>query len=238
VKIFLRCGRQQAGEPPRISRVSGEHHENEGQDMSKNILIAAAIAVILGAAWWLTRPAEEPATATASTALASGVHLDALDRGTRPQDDFYRFVNGGWLDATAIPEIYSGYTVYHTVYEDAETVLREIIEDAAANPGEPGSEQRKVGDFYATWMDAAAIDAAGIKPQVSWGTSPEMVLPIDGRIPDPDAEPDPGRRESIARALAYLLEADVVTGQILFVDGGRRLAPRGAAEPPAGGAAS
>src|SRR5690606_33767629 len=44
--------------------------------------------------------------------------------------------------------------------------------------------------------------------------------------------------EAIARALAYLLEADVVTGQILFVDGGRRLAPRGAAEPPAGGAAS
>ena len=48
------------------------------------------------------------------------------------------------------------------------------------------------------------IDAATIEPQVSWGTSPEMVLPIGGRIPDPAAEPDLTRRESITRALKYM----------------------------------
>ena len=50
----------------------------------------------------------------------SGVDLGALDRSTRAQDDFYQFANGGWLDATEIPEIYSGYTVYHEVHEEAE----------------------------------------------------------------------------------------------------------------------
>jgi len=96
--------------------------------------------------------------------LLSGVHLDALDRSTRPQDDFYQFVNGGWLDSTEIPEIYSGYTVYHEVNERVEIALREIIEAAADSPGEKGSESQQVGDIYGSWMDVERINAAGIAP--------------------------------------------------------------------------
>jgi 3-isopropylmalate/(R)-2-methylmalate dehydratase large subunit len=48
------------------------------------------------------------------------------------------------------------------------------------------------------------VDAATIKPHVTWGTSPEMVTTIDGRVPDPDAEKDPVLREGIERALAYM----------------------------------
>jgi 3-isopropylmalate/(R)-2-methylmalate dehydratase large subunit len=48
------------------------------------------------------------------------------------------------------------------------------------------------------------LDAAQIKPQVTWGTSPEMVLAIDGRVPDPDREKDPARRDAIEKALAYM----------------------------------
>ncbi len=48
------------------------------------------------------------------------------------------------------------------------------------------------------------LAAAEIKPQVTWGTSPEMVLPVDARVPDPDREKDPVRREGIERALAYM----------------------------------
>ncbi|HEY9398244.1 MAG TPA: 3-isopropylmalate dehydratase large subunit [Burkholderiales bacterium] len=48
------------------------------------------------------------------------------------------------------------------------------------------------------------IDVTRIKPQVTWGTSPEMVTTIDGRVPDPDKEKDPIRREGIERALAYM----------------------------------
>ena len=46
--------------------------------------------------------------------------------------------------------------------------------------------------------------AAEIAPQVTWGTSPEMVLPVDARVPDPDKEKDAGRREGMERALAYM----------------------------------
>jgi 3-isopropylmalate/(R)-2-methylmalate dehydratase large subunit len=48
------------------------------------------------------------------------------------------------------------------------------------------------------------IDASSIRPQVTWGTSPEMVVTIDDRVPDPDKEKDPVRREGMARALAYM----------------------------------
>jgi 3-isopropylmalate/(R)-2-methylmalate dehydratase large subunit len=48
------------------------------------------------------------------------------------------------------------------------------------------------------------LDAAQIQPQVTWGTSPEMVLPVDGRVPDPDKEKDSVKREAIERALVYM----------------------------------
>jgi len=103
-------------------------------------------------------------TTTTPVKLISGVNLTALDTSTRPQDDFYQFANGGWLDTTQIPEIYSGYTVYHQVFEEAEIALRDIIEAAAANPGKPGSESQQVGDIYNSWMDEEAINRAGIDP--------------------------------------------------------------------------
>jgi len=94
----------------------------------------------------------------------SGVNLDALDRSTRPQDDFYQFTNGGWLDSTEIPEMYSGYTVYHQVREEVEVALRTIINDAADNPDEQGSESQQVGDIYSSWMDVETINSLGIEP--------------------------------------------------------------------------
>ncbi len=48
------------------------------------------------------------------------------------------------------------------------------------------------------------IDAAEIIPQVSWGTSPEMVVPVDARVPDPDKEKDPVKRDAMEKALVYM----------------------------------
>lgn len=59
-------------------------------------------------------------------------------------------------------------------------------------------------DEGAVFDRVVAINAADIAPQVSWGTSPEMVLPVDARIPDPDKEKDPMRRQGIERALEYM----------------------------------
>ncbi|HEY6087405.1 MAG TPA: 3-isopropylmalate dehydratase large subunit [Burkholderiaceae bacterium] len=59
-------------------------------------------------------------------------------------------------------------------------------------------------DADAKWDRVVEIDASQLKPQVTWGTSPEMVVAIDERVPDPEREKDAGRREGIERALVYM----------------------------------
>lgn len=119
----------------------------------RNTVIAAVGMLLLAAC------SSEP-----EAPLVSGVDLDALDRDTRPQDDFYQFVNGGWLDNTEIPDIYSGYTVYHEVREKVELDLREIIDEAAAAPGPQGSESQQIGDLFNAWMDTETINENTIHP--------------------------------------------------------------------------
>ena len=59
-------------------------------------------------------------------------------------------------------------------------------------------------DLGATFDRSVSVDASTIKPHVTWGTSPEMVVAIDDRVPDPDKEKDPVRREGMERALVYM----------------------------------
>ena len=59
-------------------------------------------------------------------------------------------------------------------------------------------------DDHAKFDRVVTLDAREIKPQVTWGTSPEMVVPIDGRVPDPDKERDATKRTGIERALVYM----------------------------------
>ena len=59
-------------------------------------------------------------------------------------------------------------------------------------------------DSDAAFDQVIGLDASGIIPQVTWGTSPEMVLGIDNRVPDPDKEKDPNNRSAIERALVYM----------------------------------
>jgi 3-isopropylmalate/(R)-2-methylmalate dehydratase large subunit len=74
----------------------------------------------------------------------------------------------------------------------------ELFERAAAH------WRTLVSDEGAQFDRVLHIDAASLKPQVTWGTSPEMVLPVDGRVPDPSAESDPVKAGGIRRALDYM----------------------------------
>ena len=54
------------------------------------------------------------------------------------------------------------------------------------------------------WEETHVLDGASIAPQVTWGTSPEMVVAVDGRVPDPDRERDATRRDGMEKALSYM----------------------------------
>jgi len=77
-------------------------------------------------------------------------------------------------------------------------------------------------DPDAAWDSIVELDASQIKPQVTWGTSPEMVLSIEDRVPDPEREKDANKRDAMERALAYMnLEpnkpiADIVIDKVFI----------------------
>jgi putative endopeptidase len=90
------------------------------------------------------------------------------DPSVSPADDFYRFANGGWLDANPVPPEYGAWGSAHEVHVRNETILRELLQDAVSTEAESGSTQQMVGDYYASGMDTATIEALDLSPLKPW----------------------------------------------------------------------
>src|SRR5713101_5085123 len=90
--------------------------------------------------------------------------LASLDKNASACTDFYQYANGGWLAANPIPAAYPSWGIAHILDEKNRDVLHDILEAAAKNTSAPkGSSEQKVGDYYATCMDEAKIEAEGAK---------------------------------------------------------------------------
>ncbi len=87
-----------------------------------------------------------------------------FDQSVKPQDDFYRFVNGTWLKNTAIPADQARWHTFTILAERNMEALRQLAERAAAKGKSGTAIEQLVGDYYASGMDEAAINATGIKP--------------------------------------------------------------------------
>ncbi len=87
-----------------------------------------------------------------------------LDKTCKPCDDFFQFAMGGWMKSNPIPPEYSTWGSFTVLADKNQQALRQILEAAEKSDAPSGSSQRKVGDFYASCMDTAAIEAAGTKP--------------------------------------------------------------------------
>jgi putative endopeptidase len=92
------------------------------------------------------------------------VHMQNLDTGVRPQDDFYRFVNGKWLTNTSIPPDRSNFGAFALLEDNAERDLKAILDEAAAANAPVGADAQKVGDFYTSFLDEATVEARGLAP--------------------------------------------------------------------------
>jgi len=93
-----------------------------------------------------------------------GIDLSGLDRATRPQDDFFLFVNGTWMKNASIPADKSNYGVAGELADKAETDVRSIIEEAAGRVNLAGSVAQKVGDLYSSYMNEPLAEKLGISP--------------------------------------------------------------------------
>jgi putative endopeptidase len=94
----------------------------------------------------------------------SGIAIDELSDDVRPQDDLFRHVNGRWLAETEIPPDRASHGAFHALHDQAELDVRALAEEAAASDAPPGSDERKVGDLWAAFMDEETVEQRDAEP--------------------------------------------------------------------------
>ncbi|MEQ1921701.1 MAG: M13 family metallopeptidase N-terminal domain-containing protein, partial [Pyrinomonadaceae bacterium] len=97
-------------------------------------------------------------------AQSSGFDPSRMDRTTEACDDFFQYANGTWLKNTQIPSTEASWGTFNMLRDSNNSILKGVLEKAAATKAKDGSDTQMIGDFYATCMDEAAIEKAGTKP--------------------------------------------------------------------------
>src|ERR1051325_6859914 len=127
--------------------------ENPMKNSQKTLVaFALLLAISLTAVFDQTRRGYDPAN---------------MDKNTAACTDFYQYANGTWLKNTEIPAAYSSWGAFNVLAENNRKTLHEILEETAKNTkAEKGSNEQKIGDFYASCLDEAKREAEGMKPLV------------------------------------------------------------------------
>ena len=96
--------------------------------------------------------------------LRSGIDLSHVETSVRPQDDLFGHVNGRWLAEYQMPGDRATDGAFRTLYDRAEEQVRELIMQAAAAAAPPGTDEQRIGDLYASFLDADAVEHRGVQP--------------------------------------------------------------------------
>jgi putative endopeptidase len=113
-----------------------------------------ALLVLAAAGWLLSAQAADP---------AGGPDRAGMDLSVAPGDDFFRYANGGWLKSAEIPADRSSWGPGEVLSEQTAQRVADLIRESAAHSS-PGTDTRKIGDYYASFMDESAIEKLGLTP--------------------------------------------------------------------------
>src|SRR5260221_6722691 len=161
-------------------------HGLPGKRRARKVLAAAASLYIMGArpvtpSILSERPMRLPRIAVFAAAFAALTSLPSraaeparpvpprfsatyIDRSIDPRADFARYAFGAWQKMNPVPADKARWGSFNELEQYNQLALKGIHEAAAARPPKPGSVEQKVGDFFKSAMDTAAVDAAGLKP--------------------------------------------------------------------------
>jgi predicted metalloendopeptidase len=114
------------------------------------ILLAASVVTISGC--------------NSAQPLSSGIDVAGMDKSVSPGDDFNAYANGAWMKATPIPADKASYGVGSVLADETRKRLLALIQESVNAGSATNNDARKVGDFYASFMDEAAIESKGIAP--------------------------------------------------------------------------
>jgi putative endopeptidase len=128
------------------------------------LLLGAACTCVLAACGKSPESPPRQTAGPATPALVSGIDLQYVDDSVRPQEDFYKHINGKWLAGTEIPADKGRYGAFDKLYDDSEAQLRSIVDDLQKTSDAKDPDQQKISDLYSAFMDEAAIEERGLKP--------------------------------------------------------------------------
>ena len=117
--------------------------------------------------------AAKPTTAVEQTAtpLVSGITMTNMDKTIRPQDNFYRYINGGWLKTHEIPADKTTIGSFYDLRDKADSDVKAIIEKLAATKDlKTGTDEQKVADLFRSYMDTEKLNSLGTSPIASMFT--------------------------------------------------------------------
>lgn len=135
-------------------------------------------------------------------AIRSGIDLSHVDANTRPQDDLFGHVNGRWLAAYEIPADRATDGAFRLLYDRAEEQVRDLIIEASETGAAAGTDEQRIGDLYASFLDEETVQRRGVRPLLD-----ELAV-ID----------DAGNADALAAALGALQRAGAGGGVGAYVD--------------------
>lgn len=128
--------------------------------MKKQLIGAASLLILVACG----QQAADPIAAAPPKPLGSGITLENMDAGVRPGEDFFSYVNGGWVAKTEIPADKGRLGTFDILRDASQDNVKIIIEESASGDFAKGTDEQKVGDLYRSFMDLATRDSKGLAP--------------------------------------------------------------------------
>src|SRR5262245_135298 len=132
--------------------------------LSRRVLIAGAALGVAAASIAFSLHTVTAAPGGKAQIGPWGFDLAGMDRSVKPGDDFYRYAGGTWMKNTKIPADRTRWGSFNALAAKSEEDVKNLVQQVSSHANPAGSPEQKVADFYSSYMDTKAIDAAGLKP--------------------------------------------------------------------------
>ena len=127
-------------------------------------ILKLSVAVLLSSSLLFAQSTPAPAAGTSQPKPIKSFDLSAMDKSAEACTDFYQYACGGWMKANPIPSDQAIWGRFDELDQNNQIILRKILEKSSTADPKRNPTDQKIGDYYASCMDEAAIEQKGTAP--------------------------------------------------------------------------